>query len=66
MQQNDERAFPLVDVVHADTVYVGETVVERSRFVGIHFPKRRSRLISVQRSAWVHFQLVLHVHKPQG
>ena len=38
MQQDDERALPLVDVVHADAVYVGEAVVERAGVVGIHFP----------------------------
>ena len=57
MQQDDERALPLVDVMHADTVYFGEAVIERARVVGIHLSQRRARLIHVQRSACVHFPI---------
>ncbi len=41
MQQDDERALPLVDVMHADTVYFGEAVIERAGVVGIHLPQVR-------------------------
>ena len=44
MQQNDERALPLVDVVHANAVDFGKAVVECVGIVGIQLPQCGARL----------------------
>ena len=44
VQQDDERALPLVDVVQADAVDFGEAVVERAGVVGVQLPRRGARL----------------------
>ena len=47
MQQNDERALSLVDVVHANAVDFGKAVVECVGVVGIHLPQCGARLTDV-------------------
>jgi hypothetical protein len=51
VQQDDERALPLVDIVHADAVDLGKAMIERAGIVGIHLPQCCARLIEVPRSA---------------
>ncbi|MNQ92354.1 hypothetical protein D3C85_1077790 [compost metagenome] len=38
MQKDDQGSLTFFDVVHADAVDVGETVVERTGIVGLHLP----------------------------
>jgi hypothetical protein len=54
MHYIDERSPPLVNVMHADTVYVGEAVIERVGIVGIHWSQCSARLIHVPCGACVH------------
>ena len=66
MQQDDERALPLVDVMHADAVDVGEAVVERAGVVGIHLPQCGARLIRCVAALGSIVYSIFQSSQPQG